>query len=384
MFCLTAFLVGLVDMASDLYVPMLPAIEHAFKVNDSLIGATISVNLVGLGISGLYYGKLSDLIGRRPVIIFGLTIFCIASLACGFSKNITQLLLARLVQGIGGGVAFSVGRAIVLDMYSGPKAAEMFSRLQSVIVVSPAFAPTIGGFIGYIYGWKSIFYILFSISFALLVAIFLWGKETLPQEKRTTENVRSIRKEYLYFFSRPIFLKFAGVQIFTVGWFWSELGFLPQFFVDYYGVEASIVGLYLGALMIAYFLGTAINQYLVHIFNLKTLINIGLGTFFFSVGLLCTAQILGFMSPWLFVFLRLPASIGLGLVFGNAGALAIGHEKDRTGSASAFIGAAELLAGATCIAIVGLFSATTVYPLAIMITVCSIFSVILLREKNDA
>lgn len=381
MFCLTAFLVGLIDMASDLYVPMLPAIGHAFKISDSWVGATISINLMSLGISGLYYGKLSDRIGRRPVIICGLIIFSLASFACGFSTNIVQLLIARFFQGLGGGVAFSVGRAIVLDLYSGPKAAEMFSRLQSVIVLSPAFAPTIGGFIGYLYGWESIFYILCAISSLLLLTIFILGRETLPLERRAIKNT-SIRKEYLYFFSRPNFLRFAGIQILAVGWFWSELGFLPQFFVDHYGIDASIVGLYLGALMAAYFLGTAINQYLVHHFNLKRLINFGLGTFFFSVLLLCVAQWLGVMSPWMFVLLRFPASIGLGLIFGNAGALAIEYEKDRSGSASAFIGASELLAGAICICIVGIFDASTVYPLAAMIFVCSVASILLIMRVN--
>ncbi len=106
MFCLTAFLVGLVDMASDLYVPMLPAIGSAFKVSESWVGATISINLVSLGLSGLYYGKLSDRIGRRPVIISGLIIFTLSSFACGFSTNIVHLLVARFFQGMGGGVAF--------------------------------------------------------------------------------------------------------------------------------------------------------------------------------------------------------------------------------------------------------------------------------------
>ena len=123
MFCLTAFLVGLVDMASDLYVPMLPAIGSAFKVSESWVGATISINLVSLGLSGLYYGKLSDRIGRRPVIISGLIIFTLASFACGFSTNIVHLLVARFFQGIGGGVAFSVGVAVVRDLYTGNKAA---------------------------------------------------------------------------------------------------------------------------------------------------------------------------------------------------------------------------------------------------------------------
>ena len=382
MFCLTAFLVGLVDMASDLYVPMLPAIGNAFKVSEAWVGATISINLISLGLSGLYYGKLSDRIGRRPVIICGLAIFTVASLVCGLSTNIAQLLIARFFQGIGGGVAFSVGIAIVRDLYSGIKAAEMFSRMQSVIVLSPAFAPTIGGFIGYIFGWESIFYILCVIAFCLLIATLVFGVETLPLAKRRVGKAVSLKDEYFYFFKRPLFLCFAGVQIFTLGWFWSELGFLPQLFVCHYGVDASAFGLYLGVLMIAYFLGTFINQYLVHRFSLKKLVWFGFGTFFLSAVLLCVVQWLALLTPWILIALRFPASVGLGLVFGNAGALAMEQEKERSGSAAAFIGACELLAGAICICIVSAFEASTVYPLAIMIIACSLFSVLLMRKAD--
>jgi DHA1 family bicyclomycin/chloramphenicol resistance-like MFS transporter len=383
MFCLTAFLVGLVDMASDLYVPMLPAIGKAFKVSESWVGATISVNLVSLGLSGLYYGKLSDRIGRRPVILGGLAIFTLASFACGFSTNIVQLLVARFFQGMGGGVAFSVGVAVVRDLYTGTKAAEMFSRMQSVIVLSPAFAPTIGGFIGYIFGWEIIFYILFIISAVLLIVIAIFGVETLPKNKRTKKQDVSLKEEYVYFFKRPLFLCFAGVQIATLGWFWSELGFLPQLFVCRYGVDASSFGIYLGTLMLAYFIGTCINQYLVHRFSLEKLVIFGLGTFFLSAGLLCLAQWYGVLSPWLFVLLRFPSSIGLGVVFGNAGALAMGQEKKRSGSAAAFIGASELIAGAFCICVIDLFGVVSVYPLAVIMIICSFISVLLMLKANS-
>jgi DHA1 family bicyclomycin/chloramphenicol resistance-like MFS transporter len=376
MFCLMAVLVALVDMASDLYIPVLPEIGHIFRVSESWVGATLSINLISLAFSGLYYGSLSDSIGRRPVIIGGILLFMLASFACGVSTNIIQLLIARFFQGLGGGVAFSVGVAVVRDLYEGSaKSAQMFSRMQSVIALSPTFAPIIGGIIGAIYGWESIFYVLGIIALALLMAMILYGKETLPLEKRRKRTPASFSDEYKYFLKRPLFWCYAGIQILSLGWFWSELAFLPALFQDFYEVPASSFGWYLSVLMAAYIFGTFLNQYLVNHVSLKKLVNIGLGLFFLSAIAMCIVQVLGFASPWMVVLLRFPAGIGFAFVFGNAATLAMDQEKERTGSAAALIGSSELLAGAIGIFIIDLFGAGTLYPLALMIIVCSIFCV---------
>lgn len=382
MFCLMAVLVALVDMASDLYLPVLPEIGHVFKVSESWVGATLSINLISLGFAGLYYGSLSDVVGRRPVIIGGLCIFTIASFACGFSENIGQLLAARFFQGLGGGVAFSVGVAVIRDMYEGgPKGAKMFSRMQSVIALSPTFAPIIGGMIGTKYGWESIFYVLGAIAALLLVAMIFFGKETLPVEKRRIDFSSNISTEYKYFLKRPTFLCFAGIQTLTLGWFWSELAFLPPLLQDHYGVSPSSFGWYLSVLMGAYIAGTFLNQYLVNHVCLKKLVNIGIGLFFLSAISMGTFQFFEIMSPWIVVMLRFPAGIGFAFVFGNAGTLAMDQEKDRSGSAAALIGSAELLAGAIGIFIIDLFGSETIYPLALMMSICSFFCVLLMIKS---
>jgi DHA1 family bicyclomycin/chloramphenicol resistance-like MFS transporter len=326
---------------------------------------------------------LSDTIGRKPVIIGGLFLFTVASFACGFSTSIAQLLISRFFQGLGGGVAFSVGVAVVRDLYEGgAKSAQMFSRMQSVIALSPTFAPIIGGVIGTLYGWSSIFYVLGAVAVILLIIMIFYGKETLPQEKRRKGISPNLVDEYKYFLKRPLFLCYAGIQILSLGWFWSELAFLPPLFQDHYGVAASSFGWYLSVLMAAYIVGTFLNQYLVNHVSLKKLVNIGLGLFFLTAIAMCLAQVFAFVSPWIVVALRFPAGIGFALVFGNAATLAMDQEKERTGSAAALIGSSELLAGAICIFIIGLFEAESLYPLALMIAGCTVFcSLFMLKAR---
>jgi DHA1 family bicyclomycin/chloramphenicol resistance-like MFS transporter len=377
-------LVGLVDMASDLYVPVLPEIGRVFQVSESWVGATISINLISLALSGLFYGSLSDSIGRKPVIIGGLSLFIVSSFACGFSTNVYELLVARFFQGLGGGVAFSVGVAVVRDLYEGgAKGAQMYSRMQSVIALSPAFAPIIGGIIGTIYGWAWIFYTLSIIALVLFIAILFFGKETLPPQQRHKKYSIDFAQKYQYLLSRHIFLCYAGVQILSLGWFWSELAFFPALFQDHYGIAADSFGIYLGILMLAYILGTFINQYVVHRVCLKKLVWIGIMLFFFSAFAMSAAQYLNFISPWIIVALRFPAGIGFALLFGNAGTLAIDQETEHTGSASALIGASELLAGAICIFIIEMFEAVTIYPLSLIIIGSSALCVWLMTKAKN-
>lgn len=383
-FCLVIALVALVDMATDLYIPLLPEIESFFKTNSELTGATISLNLVSLAISGLFYGSLSDAIGRRPVIIGGLCIFVLASYACGIATNISQLLIARTFQGIGGGVAFSVGIAVVRDLYSGgAKGAVMFSRLQGVISLSPGFAPIIGGMIGYYYGWEAIFWVLAVISSVLLVLFIIFGSETLPPEKRQIRHSKGMVSEYSVFFKNRLFLIYATVQVLALAWLWSELAFLPILFETHYHVPLERIGFYISVSVAMYVIGTIANQKLVHLINLETLIYLGIAAFILSSALLCLAQQYNLLSPWIIIALKAPASFGFALVFGNAGTLALDQVEERTGSASALIGACELIAGAIGIIIINIFSANTVYPLAYMIVITSLVSIAILIIKKQ-
>lgn len=375
-------LVALVDMATDLYIPLLPEIEQFFQVNSELAGATIGLNLVSLGISGLFYGKLSDTIGRRPVIIAGLCLFTIASYACGLATTISQLLMARVFQGIGGGVAFSVGIAVVRDLYAGgPKGAAMLSRLQGVISLSPGFAPIIGSMIGYYYGWAAIFSILAVTSGIVLILILFFNSETLPANKRIAPNNKSICYEYASFFKNHMFMIYGSVQVLALAWLWAELAFMPILLQNHYHIPLEKIGYYIGASVGMYALGTLANQKLVHIMKLEKLVCLGIAAFILSSLLLCISQYFGHISPWEIIILKIPASFGFALVFGNAATIALDNAGDRAGSASALIGALELIAGAIGIAIIGMFDEKTIYPLALMIAFASIISIAILLSK---
>lgn len=385
-FGLMVVLVALVDMATDLYIPMIPEIVNCFKIHEEMAGATISLNLVGLAVSGLFYGNISDMVGRRPVIIVGLSIFMLASFFCGLATNISQLMIARFFQGLGGGVAFSVGIAVVRDIYAGgASGASKFSQLQAVIALSPCLGPLVGGIIGSYYGWSAIFYILSAVSWLLLIFIFIFCKETLPKNKRSKQrNILSI-KDYKKLFGNKMFLIYASVQVLALSWLWAELSFLPMLLQNCYNISISNVGIYIGSSVVFYFIGTLSNQKLVYKVALEKLVFAGIFLFIMSCFLLFFAQFYHLLTPLLIIILKIPASFGFALVFGNAITLAIDQVPEKNvGSASALIGAAELLAGALGISIVNIFEPITIYPLVIMILASSVISMALLFKKTSS
>ena len=179
---LVALSIALVEMATDIYAPSLPQIAEYFNSPSHFCALTISFNLIGLSLSGLIYGPLSDRLGRRPVMLGGITLFFVGGVLCLFSPNITWLIVARFIQGCGGGVALVVGMASIYDTFKGSQCAKVLSRLGMVIALSPGLAPVLGGKIAAAYSWHMIFMVISIAGFGAGVLLcFL-----LPRNQRTT------------------------------------------------------------------------------------------------------------------------------------------------------------------------------------------------------
>src|ERR671912_1491790 len=170
-----ALLTALGPLSTDMYLPSLPAIATGLGASTGQAQMTLSAFLLGFAAGQFLYGPVSDRVGRRPVLLFGLGLFVLASLACTLAPTVESLVTARFVQALGASGPIVLARAIVRDLYEGPRAGRELSRMGSIMGLVPALAPILGGLLHEAFGWRSTFAatILFGLALAAAVAAVL-------------------------------------------------------------------------------------------------------------------------------------------------------------------------------------------------------------------
>jgi DHA1 family bicyclomycin/chloramphenicol resistance-like MFS transporter len=178
---LLAALATVSPFSIDTFFPSFPAITAQFALNSWQMQQTLTSYLVPFAIMSLVLGPLSDALGRRPIVLVGLTVYSAASIACAASPSFAWLLTFRAVQGMSAGVGMAVGRAIVRDLH---EAQRLMSTITMIFGIAPAIAPVVGGWIHVAFGWRAVFIFMVGIGVALIIASYLRLPETHPEERR--------------------------------------------------------------------------------------------------------------------------------------------------------------------------------------------------------
>jgi MFS transporter, DHA1 family, multidrug resistance protein len=168
----------------DTFFPSFHAIAADFSLSKWAVQQTLTVYMLPLSIMSLVQGPLSDAVGRRPVILAGLTVYTLASVGCTFAPNFATLLLFRGLQGISAGVGMIVGRAVIRDLFEGPQAQKLLSLVTMLFAFAPAVAPIIGGWLHVAFTWHGVFGFMALFGAVLGIATYATLPETHPKEKR--------------------------------------------------------------------------------------------------------------------------------------------------------------------------------------------------------
>ena len=176
---LLAAMTTLASMSNDMYIPSLPEIAAKLSAPASQVQLTLSAFLVGFAIGQIFYGPISDKIGRKPTMIVGFALYVAATIACALSSSIGFLIAARLVQSLGAAGPIILARAIVRDLYEGPRATRELSVMASITGLGPVLAPIIGGVLQNNYGWRASFTATSLFGICVGTAAFFLLPETL-------------------------------------------------------------------------------------------------------------------------------------------------------------------------------------------------------------
>jgi DHA1 family bicyclomycin/chloramphenicol resistance-like MFS transporter len=238
----------------DTYIPAFSGIARALDATPVQMQQTLSAYLFGFAFMNLFHGALADSFGRRPVVLWGIAVFTLASAGCALSQSIGQLVFFRGLQGLSTGAGIVVSRAVIRDMFPPAQAQQVMSQVTIYFGVAPAIAPIIGGWLFVHAGWHSIFWFLTAVGVTLWLANFRLLPETLHVTQRQPFNVRNLMQGYWQLGSSPRFLllalasgvPFNGMFLYVLAapaFLGDHLGLAPtQFFWFFLLTIAGIMG----------------------------------------------------------------------------------------------------------------------------------------------
>jgi len=193
----------------DTYIPAFSGIAASLNATPVQMQQTLSAYLFGFAFMSLFHGALSDSVGRRPVVLWGMAAFTVASMGCALSQNIGQLVFFRAVQGLTTGAGIVVSRAVVRDMFPPSQAQKVMSQITIYFGVAPAVAPMIGGVLFAHLGWHSVFWFLTGVGVVLWVANYRLLPETLHTTHRQPLKISNLMQGYWQLGRDPRFFLLA-------------------------------------------------------------------------------------------------------------------------------------------------------------------------------
>ena len=193
----------------DTYLPAFSGIAQSIGATPTEMQQTLSAYLFGFAVMNLFHGALSDSVGRRPVVLWGIAAFTIASAGCALAQHIGTLVFWRAVQGMSAGAGIVVSRAVIRDMFPPADAQRVMSQVTIYFGVAPAVAPMVGGFLFIHANWHAIFWFLTAVGVILWLANWKLLPETLHATQRQPFNVRHLMRGYWQLGSNPRFFMLA-------------------------------------------------------------------------------------------------------------------------------------------------------------------------------
>ncbi len=233
-----AALAALPPLSIDMALPALRDITANLGTSPGRAGLTLSLFMAGFAATPLLYGPLSDRLGRRPILLFGLSLFTVASLACALSPSIFMLLASRFAEGAGAGAGISMAFAVVRDVFEGEQARTQLSYVQMVMSLAPLLAPSLGALILNFTEWRAIYGILAALGVGLLATV-AWGfVESHASPTRTGSLFAQIGCGYKTLFARRKGVGFALVFALSFGVQFSFIAASPLVFMNHFGLSA--------------------------------------------------------------------------------------------------------------------------------------------------
>ncbi|WP_334133502.1 multidrug effflux MFS transporter [Tepidimonas sp.] len=251
-----SLLLGIQPLATDLYLPALPALTAALQAPMPKTQATLSALLLSFGCAQLIWGPVSDRFGRRPVLLAGLAAYTAAAIGSAVASSIEQLILWRIVQGAAMGASVMGARAIVRDLYPPVEGARMMSRGLSGLGIFACISGPLGGWLTDQFGWRATLAVLAVFSAATLALVALRFRETLPQRNPHALQPTQMLRIWATIARHPTFWAWALLAAASYGGLFTFLATSSFVFISVLGLSKTEYGLLMFSMSAVYIAGT--------------------------------------------------------------------------------------------------------------------------------
>ena len=326
--CVLALLTAIAPLATDMYLPALPDVTAELGTTAQSVQLMLTAFLVGLATGQLVIGPLSDMWGRRRLLLAGTLVCLAASAACIVAPTIAVLVVARFLQGFGGAAGVVLSRAVIVDRTSGDRTVRLFSLMMAINGVAPILAPLIGSGLLGLGSWRGIFVALTVLTLVMALGAFLTIPETLPPERRTRGGLRATARDIRSALTRPRYLGFTLVFALAFATLFAYISGSPFVLQDTLGLSSGMFAIAFGTNAVGLITANVLNGLLAGRVRPQRVLatsTIALALLTSALlGIVLQAYHCGLMLAVLFLTVT-----SIGFIAGNAAALASGEVTRR-------------------------------------------------------
>jgi DHA1 family bicyclomycin/chloramphenicol resistance-like MFS transporter len=379
----TALILGIVSaigpFAIDMYLPALPSIGESFGASLNRVHWSLIAFILAMSVTQLFYGPLSDILGRKAPLYIGTAVFGIASIGCALAPSIGVLIALRALQGIGAGAGTVIPRAVVRDLHTGPEAVRLMSLLMLVFSISPILAPLTGSLVVRLAGWRGVFW---TVAAAAVVGIALTAvllEETRPPHLRLQSSWSGALLAYGRLLKDRRFLTLGLIGSFGIGALFIYLANSSFVIIDHFGESPTAYSVFF-AVNAAAFIGAAqFNGALARRYGLYHVLGFATHAFALVMVILFVLTALGVDSLAVMAALLFVGYAFLGVIMPNSSVLALEAHGAIAGTASALLGTVQMTCATGAMAVAGLFANGKPLPMVSGIAACAVIALLLVK-----
>lgn len=371
---LSRFLLGVLGftaavspLATGFYLSSFGEIQRDLETSASMVQLTLSVFFLGLATGQLVIGPLSDVYGRRRILIGFLSVYVAASLALVFSPSIEVFIALRLVLGFTGSAGVVLARAIAVDLDDGETAVRALSLLAMVAALGPLLAPPLGGLAQESWGWRGTIAVLAAVAAVMLLAVWLFVPETLPVHERRKGGAAATFAAFGSLLRSRRYVGFMLTFAFAFGVMMSYISASPFVGQNLLKMTPLTYSIGFAGGSVALIITQLVNARVAPRIGPSRMLVIGVGLLFAGTTAMMILAFTGALSIATFIVCAFVLTAGTGATMSNASALALAQAKHARGLGAALLGSAQFAVAAVLAPLVGAWGEQTATPMGIIV-----------------